>query len=168
VLGQFRPSKSQRRVLRRNADLTWRIQPTIIDDELKRLFAVHKQRFKENVPASLEEVLGAEPADGPCENVTLQVRAGYRLVAASFLDLGRKAASSVYGMFAPSESRRSLGICTMLWEIAVARDRRYRYYYPGYACHEPSLYDYKKQFGGLEWFDWQGKWHPLVGAQARL
>ena len=161
VLEQFRPTKSQRRVLRRNADLTWKIQPTIIDHELRRLFAAHKQRFKENVPSSLEDLLGEEPAEVPCENVTLLVRAGERLVAASFLDLGAKAASSVYGMFAPEESRRSLGICTMLWEMAVARERGHRYYYPGYACHESSLYDYKKQFAGSEWYDWR-QWRPLA------
>ena len=165
VLDQFRPSKSQRRVLRRNADLAWSLRPTTIGDELHRLFAVHKQRFKENIPTCLEELLGAEPAFEPCDNVTLLVRAGERLVAASFLDIGDEAVSSVYGMFCPSESRRSLGICTMMWEILYAREKGFRHYYPGYACHEPSLYDYKKQFSGLEWFDWQGTWRPLIKSQ---
>jgi len=34
-----------------------------------------------------------------------------------------------------------------------------RYVYPGYATLGPSHYDYKKQFRGLEGYDWaSGKW----------
>jgi arginine-tRNA-protein transferase len=167
VLDQFRPSKSQRRVLRRNADLTCTIQPTVLDDELRQMFAAHVQRFTFNVPPSLESFLGDQPAAVPCENVTVAVFDAGQLVAASFLDLGQDAVSSVYAIFDPAESRRSLGIFTMLKEIKYARERGCRYYYPGYACHESSPYDYKKQFAGLEWFDWSGNWKPLRRNQVK-
>jgi arginyl-tRNA--protein-N-Asp/Glu arginylyltransferase len=168
VLDQFRPSKSQRRVLRRNQDLTSTVRPTVLDHELRKMFAAHVLRFTFNVPPSLESFLGDQPDQVPCENVAVTVRAGDRLVAASFLDLGNSAVSSVYAIFDPAESRRSLGIFTMLKEIEIAQERGCRHYYPGYACHEPSAYDYKKRFAGLEWYDWEGKWKPLIRKQVKL
>ena len=46
----------------------------------------------------------------------------------------------------------------MLLEIEFAQQLGCRYYYPGYAFREPSHYDYKKQFSGLEIYDWAGRW----------
>src|SRR2546425_10321798 len=88
-LERFQPSKSQRRGLRRNADLVLQVQPTGLDDERRRLFDLHKLRFKENVPASLEDFIGLEPASVPCENVEIGLYAAGRLLAVSFLDVGR-------------------------------------------------------------------------------
>jgi len=159
-IAHFQPSKSQRRVLRRNADLDTRVLPTVLTRELRDMFEAHVQRFALNVPPNLESFLGDRPDRVPCQNVTVGVYADNRLVADSFLDLGTEGVSSVYGIFDPVHSWRSLGILTMLLEIEYARQRGCRYYYPGYACHEASPYDYKKQFRGLEWFDWRD-WRPL-------
>ena len=64
-------------------------------------------------------------------------------------------------MFDPDESRRSLGVYTILLAIERARSMGQRHYYPGYASREPSPYDYKKNFAGLEEYDWRGRWLPL-------
>jgi arginine-tRNA-protein transferase len=157
-LDRFEFSKSQRRILRKNSDLALRIGPSVIDDQRRRLFDAHKSRFKENVPDSLEDFLGWLPASHPCHNIEVGLYAGKRLLAASYLDLGRTAVSSVYGIFDPAQGQRSLGICTMLHEIEYARDNGYTHYYPGYAFHEASVYDYKKRFCALEWYDWNGHW----------
>jgi arginine-tRNA-protein transferase len=161
LVNEFQPSKSQRRVLRRNADLRLEIRPTVLDDRLREMFTAHVQRFTLNLPPSLESFLGDQPNTVPCANVTLAVYATHRLVAASFLDLGKNSVSSVYAIFDPADSRRSLGIFTMLKEIEYARQRGCDFYYPGYACHEPSPYDYKKQFAALQWYDWEGHWKAL-------
>jgi arginyl-tRNA--protein-N-Asp/Glu arginylyltransferase len=161
TLEQFVPTKSQRRVLRKNEGLGVRVRPTMIDDTRRALFHAHRRRFVENIPDALEDFLGPDPARGPCLNLEIGVYAGARLLAASYLDIGRTAVSSVYGFFDPRESRRSLGILTMLHEIAWAQARGCRYYYPGYAYAQPSHYDYKKQFVGLEWYDWR-KWTTPV------
>jgi arginyl-tRNA--protein-N-Asp/Glu arginylyltransferase len=159
-LDRFRLSRSQRRVLARNRDLTVRVRPTLIDETRRVLFDSHKKRFAENVPEALEDFLGPDPARGPCLSLELGVYRGPRLVAASYFDVGHNAVSSVYAFFDLEESRRSPGILTMLHEITWARDRGCRFYYPGYAYAQPSHYDYKKQFAGIEWFDWQS-WQPI-------
>lgn len=161
-LERFAPSRSQRRVLSRNRDLSISIGPSCIDHEKLALFERHRLRFHENVPESLYDFLSFEPSRVPCPNVEICVRDDDgRLLAASFLDVGRDATSAVYAMFEPEESRRSLGLLTMLAAINFSRDEGRRYYYPGYACREASVYDYKKNFAGLETYDWRGRWQAF-------
>src|SRR5688572_16046033 len=165
-LSRFEPSRSQRRVIARNRDLRVEARPTELDADLLRMFDAHRRRFREDVPDSLHNFLSYAPSEVPCRNETLRVYAGPRLVAAHFLDLGREASSAVYSMFDPAESRRSLGVYTIL--LAAARTRRTgrRYYYHGYGAREPSPYDYKRNFAGLEKYDWRGRWRPVARGPA--
>jgi arginine-tRNA-protein transferase len=160
-LGRFAPSRGQRRVLARNRDLRVVVRASFVDAEKVALFERHRRRFDRNVPESLYDFLSPEPASVPCRNVEVCSYAGPRLVAASFLDVGRRATSAVYAMFDPAESRRSLGIFSILASIRHTADLGRLHYYPGYACREPSAYDYKKNFAGLERYDWRGRWEPL-------
>ncbi len=164
-LSRFEPSRSQRRVLARNRDLRVEVRPTHIDYEKLEMFERHRLRFREEVPESLGNFLSHDPARVPCRNVEVCAWAGARLVAASFLDVGERATSAVYAMFEPDESRRSLGIFTMLLAIDYTRRTGRSHYYPGYATREPSVYDYKKNFAGLEYYDWRA-WRPLDGRDA--
>lgn len=157
-LAKFSPSKSQRRVLRRNADLTVKFVRASLHDEVCDMFQRHKERFVSNVPEQLANFLGEQPglliACHEC-----QVRDGERLLAASFMESSTTAGSGVYGIFEPEFTDRSLGIFTMLSEIQWCLDHGLKYYYSGYATREPSHYDYKKRFAGLEIFDWEsGTW----------
>jgi arginine-tRNA-protein transferase len=163
-LAHFRESDSQRRILRKNADLEVVIRDTRIDVEKESLFERHKTRFSDNVPESLYTFLSDSPATVPCVNQEVAVYQNGVLLAASFLDIGLEATSSVYGVFEPTETKRSLGVFTMLLEIRHSIQRGCRYYYPGYAYHEASHYDYKKRFSALEYFDWEGRWRPLRDA----
>ncbi len=155
--------KSHRRVLRRNLDLDVRFGRASLDSRRLRLFEAHKVRFSKNVPNSLLDFLGPSLSLYPCELVEVTAWKAENLVAASYLDVGRLGASSVYAMFDPAESRRGLGISTMIWEMLYAHKRGCRFYYPGYAFHEPSILDYKKQFPDTEWYPWTGRWRKLNG-----
>jgi arginine-tRNA-protein transferase len=154
-------TKSQRRIWRRNSDLGTRIVPTRHCVEYDRLFALHRRRFTNDVPDSLRDFFSENPAEIPCLNATFEVRLGGKLVAASFMDIGRESTSSVYGMFDPEHGRRSLGIHTLLLELAYARQLGKRFHYLGYAYTVPSVYDYKKQFLGVESYDWGHGWRLL-------
>ncbi|MDX6765905.1 MAG: hypothetical protein SFU85_03860 [Candidatus Methylacidiphilales bacterium] len=152
------PRKSQRRILRRNRDLSCEISPTRLTDEQRDLFLRHRSRFREDVPDALEDFLGPQPDGHPCRNVTISLRQGPRLVAASYLDLGLESVSSIYAVFDPDESKRSLGTATLLIELFWAAQQGFRWHYPGYATHGASLYDYKKTIARYEWLDWEGGW----------
>ena len=162
-LARFGPSRSQRRVVARNQDLRVEVRPTALDAEMRGMFEAHRRRFRTDVPDSLYNFLSeVAPSEVPCRNETIRVYAGGRLVAAHFLDVGRTATSSVYSMFDPSESRRSLGVYTILLAVELSNRLGCRHYYPGYATREPSPYDYKKKLAGLEEYDWRGGWVPLA------
>src|ERR1700754_2546681 len=51
-LRKFAPSRSQRRVLKRGADVQVEFGVAAIDAERETMFANHRSRFKENVPDS--------------------------------------------------------------------------------------------------------------------
>lgn len=154
-------TKSQRRVLRKNADLRCEWVPADLAPEVMAMFERHKGRFKENVPDALSVFFSERPDSVPCECLCLRVWKGERLIAVSFMDIGARATSSVYGVFEPDESDRSLGIFTMLKEIEWTKANHRLFYYPGYATREPSHYDYKKQFLGLQYLNWNTGWTVL-------
>jgi arginyl-tRNA--protein-N-Asp/Glu arginylyltransferase len=157
---RFAPGRAQRRVLKRNRDAAFVIRAASFDDTKETLFAAHRQRFSENVPESLHDFLSPLPATMPCTNLELCVYLGGKLVGVTFLDLGASATSAVYAIFDPAHYKRSLGILMILRSIEFSRDHGFRYYYPGYAYREPFAYDYKKQFIGLEYLDWESGWKP--------
>ncbi len=160
-VADFRPSKSQRRVWMGNSGLRHEIAPVRMDDDLRSLFQKHKTRFRSNVPESIEDFLGDTPERGPCVSRMLRVFDGERLLAASFFDVGAKAASSVYAMFDPSESNRRLGTYTLLLEVDFCRMHGLEHLYTGYATQEHSAYDYKKLFRPSEWLEWGAGWKIL-------
>lgn len=165
-LKQFHLSKSQRRVLRKNADVTCIISGAEITDELHEMFQRHKGRFKDNVPDSLHSFLADDPSAGPCECLMVKCLLDGQCVAASYFDVDQDAISSVYGLFDPEFGSRSLGLLTMLLEMEWAVAQGKQWYYPGYATLEASHYDYKKQFSGLQGYDWSSDtWMPYEAMQ---
>ncbi len=168
-LDQFAPSKSQRRVLRRNEDVAVRIVPAIVTPELEAMFHRHKTRFQDNVPEGLHNFLSEEPATVPCECLSVMCELEGACIAVSYCDVGDEAASSVYALFEPDHAERGLGTLTMLKEIEWCQARGLRYFYPGYATRGSSVYDYKKRFLPLEGYDWQDEnWKPLAEIEASV
>lgn len=160
-LKDFSLTKSQRRVLNRNRDVTCKFRPINVTPAVNRLFDRHKTRFTSGVPASIIDFLGPSPEAMPVEALELAVFHADVLIAASYLDIGKTAVSGIYGMFEPTAERRSLGTFTLLKEIEFAIERGKDFYYLGYAYKGNSFYDYKKRFRGTEVFDWNGKWMPF-------
>jgi arginine-tRNA-protein transferase len=161
-LNKFTLSKSLRRTLAKNADLKTVVRPIEITPECERLFDLHKQRFKSGLPNSIYDFLSHRPDHEPCTARELAVYGDKKqLIAVSYFDIGERTNSGIYAMFDPAESGRRLGIFTMLKEIELAVESGREFYYQGYAYEGSSFYDYKKQFRGNEYFDWQGNWKTL-------
>lgn len=161
-LADFKFSKSQRRVLSRNGDIDVSIGPYTITDETHQLFERHKQRFKTGVPNTIYDFIARDRESSPTELLEIAVSDTEKLVAASFFDLGEHSVSAIYGCFDPEQTRRSLGIFTMLKVMEYASKLGCEFYYHGYAYEGKSFYDYKKRFSGLEQFDWSGNWIPML------
>ncbi len=160
-LANFKLSKNQRRVLRKNADLETEIRPIEITDETHRLFDRHRRRFKSHAPDSVFDFLSHDPATTPVTGLEVNARREGELAAVSFFALGDVSVSSIYGIFDPDAISRSLGIFTMIKEIEYAIAQGKEFYYHGYAYSGESFYDYKKRFSGLESHDWKTGWADL-------
>lgn len=161
-LACFEMSKSQRRVWRRNEDVRWEVSPAVLDDAMRAMFERHSRRFIENVPTRLEDFLGPEPAHAPGTCLALRALLGEELVAVSFLDVGQRAASSVYAIFEPAHEKRGLGTLTLLKEIEWSRSAGKTHLYHGYGTRLSGPYDYKRQFTPLEGYDWElEQWRPV-------
>ncbi len=160
-LNDFRMTKKQRRIERKNSCFTHEFTPTIITQELIDLFLLHREKFTENRPENLHDFFSEHPSTMPCKNETLIVKDREKIIAASFLDIGSESTSSIYAMYDPSYSSYSPGIFTILKEIEYSIKLEKRYYYHGYIYNCNSFYDYKKHFHALEYFDWNGEWLPF-------
>ncbi|MDI1243220.1 MAG: arginine-tRNA-protein transferase [bacterium] len=157
-LEDFKFSKSQRRVLRRNKDLDVSVTPIDIDATVQALFERHKTRFNHGVPESIYNFISRDPADAPCEMKEIRVTMNGELLAISYFDVGSNSTSGIYAMFEPTITDRGLGIFTMLKEIEYSLETEREFYYQGYAYQGTSFYDYKKRFRGTEAFDWRHDW----------
>lgn len=157
-LAGFKLSTSLKRILKVNADLQVVIREAYLDAEKEELFQRHKVRFTENVPDSIHDFLSSQPAQIPCETKEVCLFLDGKLIGVSFLDFGEASTSSVYSIYEPEVTKRSLGIFLILNSLRYSIELGKRYYYLGYAYREPSHYDYKKRFSGLEEYEWENGW----------
>jgi leucyl-tRNA---protein transferase len=160
-LNQYEMSKSQRKIWRKNQDLSYRLSPLSIRDDIHFMFDQHKERFSYNVPLSIYDFVSAVP-NAPFPTYQFEIYKHDKLIACTFVDIMRGCLSSTYAMFDPEESKRSLGVFTMLLEMAYGVAYKKAFHYPGYAYLQPSHMDYKKQFAGSEYYDWlTAQWFKL-------
>lgn len=161
-LQKFEFSKSQRKCLRRNADLRVWVKNLEIKQEHIELFEQHARRFRHNAPVSIGGFFSRFSHRVPSFGLEFDVfSASGDLIAASFGHCGFRSFAANYAMFDERFAYRSLGTYTMLLEIEYARRIGKRYYYPGFVYDIPSEFDYKLNFNALEYFDWWGNWYPI-------
>jgi arginine-tRNA-protein transferase len=153
----FEMTKSQRKIMRKNQHFRMEVNNILPTQDHQILFELHKQRFKDLVPTSIENFTGISHDLLPTRGKILDVYDGDQLIASSFLDVTPQSVSSIYAMFHPDYGANSLGIYTMLLEIQYTKERGGTFWYPGFAHHQSSFYDYKKRFNNLEYFNWK-KW----------
>ncbi len=166
-VAEFSPSKSQQKILKKNNErFEVFYEKTVLNEELDDIFFRHREKFTAHLPPSLDYYVGEEarkrvPVN--VENLTFRVLDGKKTIAASFLDVGVKAASALYGMNLPEYKQYSLGIFTILAEINYCKTHGIDYYYLGYVHDGKSFYDYKKKFSGTEYFDKNsGNWEKFT------
>lgn len=162
-LKDFQFSKSQRQLLRRNADLDIEYGPIMLTPEHDTLFQLHSEhRFTERRPDLLATFIGAQAHLEPVSGTSFTVRMpDGQVVAYSFMHIGQKAVSGTYCFFHPDFSRFSLGNYTFLLELLKSQELGMEFYYPGYCYDVPSQFDYKLNFNALESYNWKtGEWQP--------
>ena len=145
-IADFRPSKSQRRAWRKNADVRVMAGPPRVDTAHLDLFNKHKLgRGLSERPTSASHYRNWLTVT--CTR-TIETRylVGDKLIGVGILDLGKQDASSVYFYFDPDEDHRSLGVFSVLAEIAWLRSQGYRWYYLGLYVRDCPQLSYKSRY----------------------
>lgn len=159
---RFRPDRSQRRCLARNADLSLRVVAAGYSEEYFDLY----QRYLRgrHRGGGMDD---ARPEDFSRFLYTswsptrfIEMRAGARLVAIAVTDFCASGLSAVYTFFDPAEVQRSLGTYAILSQVELARQQRLDHVYLGFWIAGHPKMDYKKRYRGLEVLD-GGDWKPL-------
>ncbi len=163
VSEDFTPDRTQRRILRANADLTISEMPARATAEQFTLF----QRYQKNRHADGDmAAMGyydyrAMIEDTPISTGILEFRdAQDRLLGACLTDWLADGLSAVYSFFDPDEDKRSLGTFAVLWLIGRARSLGLPYVYLGYWVPESRKMAYKARFRPSEILI-SGAWHRL-------
>ena len=163
VSEDFTPDRTQRRILRANADLTVSEMPARATAEHFTLF----QRYQKNSHADGDmAAMGyydyrAMIEDTPISTGILEFRdAQDRLLGACLTDWLADGLSAVYSFFDTDQEKRSLGTFAVLWLIGRARSLGLPYVYLGYWVPESRKMAYKARFRPSEIL-MSGAWHRL-------
>ncbi|MES2643246.1 MAG: arginyltransferase [Myxococcota bacterium] len=157
----FTPSRAQRRVMRRNEDLTVELGPPTLSRRRVSLWNRHRRARGLLTEHSRKDPIGYQEWLVESCAPTTEVRYSLdgRLVAVSLLDLGLTSANSAYHFFDPSHAARSLGVYSVLHEIEVCRARGMRWYYLGLWVEDCAALRYKSGYHPHERFV-RGRWVP--------
>lgn len=164
VVDAFRPDRTGRKILQRNADLTVEEVPAVTTDEQYALFRRYLQaRHDDGGMAQMTRQDYAEMVErgGRVAGLVELRRGDGTLVGVSLTDRLRSGLSGVYKFFDASEPKRSLGTFIILWHVQRARELGLPYVYLGYWVAGCRKMAYKVRFQPLEWLDgWT--WRPMV------
>jgi arginine-tRNA-protein transferase len=158
----FRTSRSQRRVLRRNADVRVDIGSPASSDEKWRVYSAYLQHQHGGSMSEDRDDFESFLYQSPTSTLEMVYTLGRRVVAVGIVDLCPMSMSSVYFFFDPSEARRSLGVFGALREIEECCRRGLAYWYIGYYIRDCRRMNYKGQFRPCELLGLDGAWRPMA------
>lgn len=159
----FRPDRSQRRCLARNAGLEVRIVAAEASEER---FALYQRYLAARHPGGGMDDPGPEDFERfllcPWSPTRfLELREQGRLLALAVTDVLPAGLSAVYTFFDPAEAHRGLGTLAILQQLAWARSEGLQHLYLGYWIEGHPKMDYKQRFRPLELLRPKG-WQPLA------
>ena len=156
-------TRSFRRVMNANADLTVDDLEAIATVEQHRLFSAYQHARHDGGEMSGMAFADyrAMVEDTPIASRTVEFRnVEGALVGVMLMDRMEDSLSAVYSFFDGSQSRRSLGTFMILWMIETARATALPYVYLGYWIENSEKMAYKSRFRPLEVLD-HNSWKVL-------
>ena len=164
-VGRFRANKTQKRLIRLNADLTVVERPPHATAEQYRLFAAYQRmRHLDSDMARMSRADYAAMVEEGCGSARLfELRdEDDTLVAGMLADRLADGFSAVYSFFDPDRSRRSLGTYMVIALVERARLEGLAHVYLGYWISDCRKMTYKTRFRPLEILV-NGTWQDMEG-----
>lgn len=161
---RFRLSRKQKRVLKANRDLQVIQMPGQFKQEHYELYESYiKTRHHDGdmYPPSPEQYESFLLSDWGC-TVFFEFRQNGRLLAVAVSDVMHNGLSAVYTFYDVNETRRSLGVLAVIWQIQHAIELELPAVYLGYWIKECQKMAYKTEYRPLEVFV-DNQWSLLEG-----
>ena len=153
-VGEFQPSRSQKRTLRRNRDLSVEQTDDIKDDQcydLYRRYIEQRHADGDMFPPDRQQYESFLNDAWDCTRY-FRFYQENRLIAVAVVDVMVDGLSAIYTFFEPEEEQRSLGTYAVLWQIEQAREMGLAYLYLGYWIQNCQKMSYKADYKPLELF----------------
>ncbi len=165
IAGEFRPSRTHRRILRRNAGITRFATGPLATDAQFRLFRRYLDaRHATGGMADMDlHEFAAMVEETPVRSRVIEYHLDGALVAVCLTDVLSDGVSMVYSFFDPDLRSHSLGTYIILDHVAMASEAGLPYVYLGYWVPGSPKMDYKRHFRPLEIFH-AGEWRRLEEA----
>jgi arginine-tRNA-protein transferase len=170
----FKPSKSQRKTLRRNRDLRREAtSPWATEDQYALFRRYLDNRHADGGMADMDIFeFAAMIEETPIRSRVVEYSAppdpdGQKrnLTAVCLTDVLDDGLSMVYSFYEPDRPKDSLGTYIILDHIALAREAGLPYVYLGYWVPGSPKMGYKARFSGLEVY-YQGQWRDMGDPEA--
>lgn len=143
---RFRPNRNQRRVVRKNRDVTAGVAPLRMSREnLSLLERYLRARFPES-RSTAEEYYAGFFISAISRCFEIRYRIGERLIGVAIVDGSEMWLNAVYFFFDPEEEKRSPGTFNILNLINFCNRNRIPLLYLGYFIEEVRAMRYKKAF----------------------
>ena len=159
---KFKPSKSQKKIIRRNKFLIRSSNSPWATEEQYGLFQRYLQeRHAKGGMADMDVFeFAAMVEESSIETRVIEYHHENLLQSVCLTDFLSDGLSMVYSFFDPDESKKSLGTFMILDHIALALELELPYLYLGYWVPGSSKMNYKVNFKGVEIFQ-NNVWQPL-------
>lgn len=155
--GEFKPSRTQRRVTKKNKDVTAGIAPLrMCEENLALLDKYLNNRFPES-KSSAEEYYAGFFISAISRCFEIRYRVDDRLIGVSVVDGSERWLNAVYFYFDPDEACRSPGVMNILNLIQFCRRNKISLLYLGYLIRGISSMSYKSAFKPHEIL-FEGSW----------
>ncbi|MCB8887626.1 arginyltransferase [Vreelandella malpeensis] len=164
-VAEFSPGRTQRKIARRNADVTTQVVPARLKSAHYALYANYiRARHSDGdmYPPSQEQYRTFLTLDEPYAKL-LEFYLGDRLVGVSAFDELEHGLSAIYTFFDVDDAleRRSLGTFAILRLVELCRERGLSHLYLGYWIEACRKMRYKQAFSPLEVLDGR-HWRRLI------
>jgi arginyl-tRNA--protein-N-Asp/Glu arginylyltransferase len=158
VVDPFRPSRAQRRCLKRNADLRVEVGPATPSAERLDLYRRYLAARHDGQMNGSQEEFESFLYSSPLRSEQLSFRLGDRLVAVGVFDVEPLALSCVYCYYDPELKERSLGVLNVLRSVEECRRRGRPYLYLGFYVAGSRAMRYKSSYRPCEVLSETGAW----------
>ena len=161
LASEFRPNRSQRRCLKKNADLSIRItRPAPSDEKLALYRRYLESRHDGQMEGSAAEMQGFL-YESPIETWECEYRLDRRLIGIGIFDVEPRTLSAVYCYYEPELAGRALGVFNVLRLLEECRRRKATHLYLGYYVADCQKMSYKANYRPCEILEPGGRFSRL-------